>query len=342
MKRFPTELLLLVSFAVMLFSPAAVFQGASDGLLLWFQILFPTLFPFLVITALLLHSGGLELFARTVARPVGRIFSVSSNGAFAVIAGFLCGYPMGAKVTADLVRSGKISKQEGAYLLSFCNNTSPAFLVNFLVGNALKEEKLLVPTLVILIGTPVLLSFVFRKFYGQISTVSDSIQADHSRFPKKEPLLRFYIRKDKRNFLINKTYLQKSNFVDHKIPFISLVDSCIMNSFEAITKVGGYLILFSILIALLDLLPLPATFHLLAAAPLEVTNGILLLCRSSIDLTITYPAVIGLTSFSGWCAVAQTNCMLRDTGLSIFPYIIQKLTAAMAASLLAYIYVRFV
>lgn len=307
MKRFPTEFLLLVSFAVMLFSPAAVFQGASDGLLLWFQILFPTLFPFLVITALLLHSGGLKLFARTVARPVGRILSVSSNGAFAVTAGFLCGYPMGAKVTADLVRSGKISKQEGAYLLSFCNNTSPAFLVNFLVGNALKEETLLVPTLVILTGTPILLSFVFRRFYGQTGNRSGEIQDEHSQFS-----------------------------------FVSLLDSCLMNSFEAITKVGGYLILFSILPALLDLLPLPAPLHLLAAAPLEVTNGILLLCRNSTNMSVTYPAVIGLTGFGGWCAVAQTNCMLKDTGLSIYPYIIQKLTAAMAASLLAYIYLQFI
>lgn len=115
-----------------------------------------------------------------------------------------------------------------------------------------------------------------------------------------------------------------------------------MNSFEAITKVGGYLILFSILIALLDLLPLPVELHLLLAAPLEVTNGILLLCKGSKNLAITYPALIGLTSFGGWCAVAQTNCMLKDTGLSIFPYIIQKLVAAAATSLLAYIYVQFI
>lgn len=115
-----------------------------------------------------------------------------------------------------------------------------------------------------------------------------------------------------------------------------------MNSFEAITKVGGYLILFSILIALIDLLPLPGELHLLLAAPLEVTNGILLLCKGSKNLAITYPAVIGLTSFGGWCAVAQTNCMLKDSGLSIFPYIIQKLAAAAATSLLAYIYVQFI
>lgn len=327
MKRFPTELLFLVSFALMLFSPAAVFQGASDGLLLWFQILFPTLFPFLVITALLLHSGGLELFAQTVARPVGRLFSVSSNGAFAVIAGFLCGYPMGAKVTSDLVRSGKISEKEGAYLLSFCNNTSPAFLVNFLVGNALKEETLLVPTLVILIGTPVLLSFVFREFYAQGNKKSAYSPADHNRFCKKRTVAKSDNRKGRTN---------------SRIPFISLVDSCMMNSFEAITKVGGYLILFSILIALIDLLPLPVELHLLLAAPLEVTNGILLLCKGSKNLAITYPAVIGLTSFGGWCAVAQTNCMLKDSGLSIFPYIIQKLAAAAATSLLAYIYVQFI
>ena len=42
-----------------------------------------------------------------------------SNGSFAIIAGFLCGYPMGAKISTDLTHTKQISPQEGAYLLSF-------------------------------------------------------------------------------------------------------------------------------------------------------------------------------------------------------------------------------
>ena len=90
-------------FLAMLVSPDIVFTGAADGLLLWFNTIFPTLFPFMFITAILLKSGGLNIIANVLGKPLGKIFSVSAAGAFSVIAGFLCGYPMGAKVTADLV-----------------------------------------------------------------------------------------------------------------------------------------------------------------------------------------------------------------------------------------------
>ena len=108
-------------FLAMLVSPDIVFTGAADGLLLWFNTIFPTLFPFMFITAILLKSGGLNIIANVLGKPLGKIFSVSAAGAFSVIAGFLCGYPMGAKVTADLVCTKKIERSEAAYLLSFCN-----------------------------------------------------------------------------------------------------------------------------------------------------------------------------------------------------------------------------
>ena len=58
MKHFPAGIAVTALFAAMLFFPKAVFKGASEGLLLWYQIIFPTLFPFLVITNLLLAQEG--------------------------------------------------------------------------------------------------------------------------------------------------------------------------------------------------------------------------------------------------------------------------------------------
>ena len=163
MKHFPVTVLITLMFGAMLLFPKAVFNGASEGLLLWFQVVFPTLFPFMLITNLLMDSGGLAFISSIFRRPFRRIFGVSGNGSFAVLAGFLCGYPMGAKVTADLLRTGRITRAEGQYLLSFCNNTSPVFIINFIVWKTLGEDQLLLPSLAVLMGGPVLLSFLFRR-----------------------------------------------------------------------------------------------------------------------------------------------------------------------------------
>lgn len=293
-------------FTAMLFSPRKVFSGAEDGLLLWFQIVFPTLFPFMLISGLMMAGGGLAVISRLFGKALGKIFAVSGSGAFAVLTGFLCGYPMGAKVTADLQRSGRITKNEGQYLLSFCNNTSPAFIINFVVWKTLGQEEMLVPSLTILFGVPVLLSFFFRRFYLR------GKKQFHS--PVELP--------EDQNRALN----------------FSILDTCMMDSFESIIKVGGYIISFSILLSLCrNIGNLPAVNLLLPS--LEVTNGVVMLRESIRDPRLYYPLIIGLTSFGGFCSVAQTDCMLQGTEISILPYLAQKLAAAAAASSLAYLYI---
>ena len=58
------------------------------------------------------------------------------------------------------------------------------------------------------------------------------------------------------------------------------------------------------------------------------------------DPGISYPFILGLTSFGGVCAAMQTKSMISGTGIPFFPYIIQKLTAAAAASLIGILYIN--
>ena len=308
MKQLLSGLPVLVLFLAMLFSPKAVFEGAESGLLLWFQVVFPTLFPFMLVSGLMLSGGGLVVISRIFGRLFSTLFATSPNGSFAVIAGFLCGYPMGAKVSADLVRSGRISRDEGAYLLSFCNNTSPIFIMNFIVWKTFDREELMIPTLLILIGVPAFLSLFFRRFYLK----------GRKKFPDLSD--------------------KKKNNV--KLLNFEMLDSCLADSFESIVKVGLYIIFFSILIALPG--KLSAGHPLLAGIlpTLEMTNGILMIHKAAPDLNVSYPLILGLTSFGGFCSAAQTKCMLKAASLPILPYIIQKLTAAAAASLLGIVYMH--
>ena len=308
MKRYFPVVLCTFVFASMLAFPKAVFTGASEGLLLWFQIIFPTLFPFLLITNLLLFTDSIQYISRSIARPLRFLFRVSENGSFAILVGFLCGYPMGAKITADLTDSGRITKAEGHYLLSFCNNTSPVFILNFIVWKTLNREDLLFPTLFILMGTPLALSFLFRKFYLRRASHFSDLWVETSQ--------------------------------KHKFDF-NLLDRCMMDSFDAIVKVGGYIILFSVLLELFQALPgqIPLLGFLLPT--LEVTNGILLIHSSGFPDLIEFPAILALTSFGGFCSIAQTQCMIQKSGLHLVPYIIEKLATVLVASLLAVLYVLF-
>lgn len=309
MKQNAAGLGILLFFLTMLLRPQEVFFGAGKGLLLWFQTVLPTLLPFMILSGLLISTNSITYLDRIFSPVFRRLFRISQNASFAVVAGFFCGYPMGAKVTADLLRQGKISQAEGQYLLSFCNNTSPMFLVSYVIWQNLQKQSLLLPSLLLLFGTPVLASALFYPFSFRKSGNSKKDRSGSGSTKKQAS--RICIK-------------------------FQMLDTCIMNSFETITKIGGYIILFSILISLLSSDPFQKIPLLKMILPfLEITNGIPMLCASDLPLIMRFTLTMALTAFGGICSVAQTNCMLEGTGLSIIPYFFQKVITAFLCAILA-------
>ena len=107
----------IVLLGLVLAFPSLSVQGASEGLLLWYQTVLPALAPFLILTQLLTVSGGAELLVKPVYPLFHRLFHVSVSGAYILLCGLLCGYPLGAKLCSDYFRQGKISQKEAQYLL---------------------------------------------------------------------------------------------------------------------------------------------------------------------------------------------------------------------------------
>lgn len=309
MSRKLAYILFSVLFVVFFTMPEVVFQGAKDGLLLWFHTVLPTLFPFLVITGLMVGSNTIYYVSRLFGKYFRSFFAVSDAGVFVVLCGFLCGYPMGAKLASDLVVSKRISPQEGAYLLSFCNNTSPAFIISYIFLQNLQRPELVLPSMVILIGTPVLCSFFFRRKH----TV-----------PAKTPF----------NPSVN------PNTSEHSLSL--LLDSSIMDNCDTITRIGGYIIVFCILSAVLKQFPVHGfIWDYLVIPAVEITRGISLLAQSPLAFSVKYVLIMALASFGGLCAVFQTQCMVKESSLSILFYIKEKLITAAVTSLISIIAIQF-
>lgn len=303
MKKIAFSLVIISFFVAMLFFPHETFDGAQNGLLLWFQTLLPTLLPFIILSNLLIHTNLISYISKFLKPFLQKLFGVSEQSCYAILIGFICGYPIGAKVISDLLQTNRITRQEGQYLLSFCNNTSLMFIISYLVMQNFGDESLMLGTLFILLFSPMVCSFIFRKWY-KIKFQSSKI-----------------------SFATNHVLSVR----------FEILDTSIMNGFDTITKIGGYIILFSILFSLCSL------FHFDWIIPiLEISNGIPWLLSANLSFEIIYPLVLALTSFGGLCAVAQTYSMIQGTSLSIFAYIIQKLITALVTSLFAFAYITFI
>lgn len=299
-----TFLLLLFLLAY----PREALLASRNGMKLWLNTLIPTLLPFIILTGILLHTNGIEKILFPLKSFFRIVFGLSPCGAYAFFLGMLCGYPLGAKLTSDLFTSHKISRQEAHYLLTFSNNASPVFVMSYLCHICLKDS--------LSTGT-VFISLLSADFICML-------------------FFRFFIFK-------NQTYSVLSGEKKETSPASlsgALLDVSIMNGFETITRLGGYILLFSILTAcIMHYWPSDSLYKYILPAFTEITTGISLLSSSKIPL---YPQAIlsvAATASGGMCILAQTRSVL-DRKLSIFPYLTSKcmqtaLTAAILSLLIA-------
>ena len=92
-----TGMLLLLCF------PALSLEGARKGLLLWYNTVLPTLLPFMIFSGLLIGMEAVPVLITPFSPLLKRGLGLSDAGAFVLLTGMLCGYPMGAKNCSDLL-----------------------------------------------------------------------------------------------------------------------------------------------------------------------------------------------------------------------------------------------
>lgn len=112
----------------------------KTGLSLCGEVIIPSLFPFLVLSELLMLCGIDQSAAGLLRQPMSRLFKLTGSAGCALVLGGLCGYPVGARMGAALYDRGEIDGDSLSLLLMFCNNASPAFLIGT-VGTLLWGDR---------------------------------------------------------------------------------------------------------------------------------------------------------------------------------------------------------
>ncbi|WP_245600135.1 sporulation integral membrane protein YlbJ [Paenibacillus harenae] len=109
--------------------PTETLNSSLRGLSIWWQVLFPALFPFFVISELLLGFGIVHFFGKLLDPLMRPLFRLPGIGGFVVTMGYISGYPVGARLTAQLWEQRLVSRAEGERLVAFTTTSDPIFLI---------------------------------------------------------------------------------------------------------------------------------------------------------------------------------------------------------------------
>lgn len=289
--------------------PALSLQYAATGLNLWFQKMIPTLLPFMILSGILIRMNLTEGFVRLI-HPLLRFFyRTSPNGSYTLIMGFLCGFPMGARIVGELYGTGKLSKWEAERLLAFCNNIGPIYFLSFAMP-MLGIEKVFWPFL-IMYGIPLAYGFLLMRVsplvmmrHVKLTNIVDNYHADRLQ------------------------HIEGASCKRSSLSLLASTDEAVLSGLLGIAKLGGYMVFFN----LLNILFVPFS-HLspgllgLYNCLLEITSGI-----DRCGQTFPYTVLI-LLPFGGFSCIAQTYSMISHTDLSIRPYLFHKLVQTILTAL---------
>ncbi len=299
--------------------PQAALSAARTGLELFLGIVLPSILPFMVCAWLLIESGAVAAAGRALDGLMRPVFACPGCSAFALLVSMLSGYPTGARMTLDLYDAGLLNPADARRTGVLASSTGPVFMLGAVGAGLLGSPA---AGWVILAGhfAAVLLTGVFFSFGGD------------RRRGVAVPMVQSQTRQ----------------------PAMQAVGEAIKKTVETLWTVGGYILLFSVVTALLRQVhafeplawALSPLFRALGLSPtlaqpvlvgmLEMTNGCSAVASAGVPMAQRVAVLCVLISWGGLCIQAQSMLYLSRAGVPLARFLLGKaVQAALAGGLSA-------
>ena len=306
MKRILSLIFLTVLLLYLLLFPERMARDTAAGLVLWYKNVVPTLLPFCIISYIIIQSNLYHSVFLQIVRILPKKIRIRPEVLYPLCLGLVCGFPIGAKITADMHALGRVSTKEAGRLCAMSNHFGPAFVINYIALSQLHSPSSIPLLLICIYMPPLILGSIRLSRLG------------HMAFRHEKPASRSQI-----NFKI--------------------IDAGIINGFETMLRIAGYMVLFSILSGALDMIPMPSSLlGDLLSGILEITTGTRAIAASQAGLSEKLVLITAVVSFGGFCGMFQTKAIMQHTSFRLMEYFLFKLlccsVSAASAVLLVYLF----
>ncbi len=319
--------------------PSDSFHGSLRGLTIWWDIIFPALLPFFITSEILLGFGVVHFIGVLLEPLMKPFFNVPGVGAFVLAMGFASGYPMGAKLTARLREQNLISKIEGERLVSFTSTSDPLFIFGAIAVGFFHDPKLGAILALIHYSSSILVGFIM-KYYK-----------------KNEPALTLEKKTKKNTNIIIRAFkeMHHARIKDGRM-FGKLMGDAVMSSIESLLMIGGFIIIFSVILTILTkigitvvlskiiaffLSPFGISSHLSPSfinGLFEVTLGAKAASEASMAIPFIQKIVI-VSTISAWSGIsvhAQVAALLQKTDIKYTPFFFARILHSLLAFVITF------
>ncbi|CAM3707933.1 sporulation integral membrane protein YlbJ [Marinicrinis lubricantis] len=311
--------------------PGQIFEASMKGIAIWWEVLFPSLFPFLVIAELMLGFGIVHFFG-TLLDPIMRpLFRVPGIGGFVMAMGFASGYPVGSKLAAQLREQHLITRLEGERLIAFTTTSDPIFLIGAVSVGFFHLPSAAIILAIAHYGGAILIGLIFR-FYGYGREQKNAEPA--KPLPSK-----------RKNIVMQAFQNMHRARLENQKPIGLLLQDSIQSAIKLIMVIGGLVVFFSVFMECLSIINVLGALYFIThqlfdlfSIPLDLApafmNGwfeVTLGARSAgtagaeVPLMLKCAAASFVLSWGGLSVHAQVASLINRTDFSYKPFLWARL-----------------
>ena len=161
MKNKLLEVVIVVIFLSLLITPNIITTEILEALKVFINTLFPSIFPFFLVSDLLISYNFPITLNKYLKGVTKRIFHIEGASSFVIIMSMLSGFPSGAKYIKTLLDKNLINIDEANYLITFTHFANPLFVLTVTKG-IFKDIKLSYIILICMYLSNLILGFIIR------------------------------------------------------------------------------------------------------------------------------------------------------------------------------------
>lgn len=300
-------ILVLVGMIIFIIQPDIYMQAFSGGLKIFVLNVLPALFPFFFFNKLLTSFGFASKLGKLLSRPMKKLYRTPAVSGYVFTMSLLSGYPIGAKLTADLYSSNFISKNDALAMTAFCSTSGPLFILGTVSG-FFDNYKFALILLLTNYLSAFLNGFIYRNKKSDNNDYIPQISVDKA--------MGSVIYDSIISILIVGGFIAIFNMIADMVSNLGIsafVGNIFDKTFSFVPSGTGYAVFVGLI---------------------EMTRGSLLLSDFGTN-TLTACLTSFILSFGGLGIAMQSITFLQKCNVSTFDYLLRKFSQSVIATVLA-------
>lgn len=294
-----------------------IMNAVSYSFNIWINNVFPSLFPFFVLSEILINYGFIELVGELFKPIFEKLFKINGNASFVFIMSLLSGFPSNAKYTKELYLQNKLNENEASKILMFSHFSNPLFILGTISVTFLKDKKLGLIVMFSHYITNIIIGLLFRNYYPSKIT--------NEKFSLKKAILSMHNKR-----------------INNNKRFGSIITNSLINTINTLLLILGVITTFLIITTIID-----NNFHLsilnktFISGFLEMTQG--LKHVSLLNSSNNFKAILicMIISFGGLSVHTQILSIISDTKIKYKPFLLARIIHLVISALICSIVLYF-